>query len=704
MSDKNLSSAHEEQKTSQYDFHGFSLNEEYVPTFSRCFEHDSSGYNPGHDLIGNEISEFDSHMNGDQNNIRIPLPEHACRYCGQMNPECVAQCNICKHWFCNGSFDPSSASHIVRHMVKSRHKEIMLHKDSPLEASLLECYNCGCKNVFILGFVPAKTDSVVLLLCRNPCAYQHTLRDINCDLSQWEPIITEKRFISWLVKIPQENDLIDVRHLSSSQMAVVEEHLRIDPKACYEDVDSKEIEESISPTRVKYADPREYMDIYAPLINLEAEYDKRLKESQAQNNVTFRTEQTLNKKKIIYFTLPQTDSEMRLMQGDDVKLTQTREKKTLTIKGNVVKIPNSSFYFFYLDYGEEVGVELKHHSSFPDYNNNWTVEFVWKAITFDRMKSALKSFINNDSDMSEYIRAKLLGQPFEEEHIKLILPKRFIFMYLKARFSAPGLPELNHSQVYAVKMALQKPLSLIQGPPGTGKTVTSATLVYHIIKQCGGQVLVSAPSNIAVDQLADKISRTGLKVVRVCAKSREAIESPVSHLALHNQLKYIECIPELTSLRKLKQDQGELTEDDAKRYAQLRTTIENELLSNADVVCTTCIGGGDPRIRGIKFRCVLLDESTQATEPECMVPVVLGIRQLILVGDHCQLGPVVMCKKASGAGLSRSLFERLIELGIKPFRLQVQYRMHPALSEFSSNAFYEGTLQNGVTLKDLILV
>lgn len=72
-------------------------------------------------------------------------------------------------------------------------------------------------------------------------------------------------------------------------------------------------------------------------------------------------------------------------------------------------------------------------------------------------------------------------------------------------------------------------------------------------------------------------------------------------------------------------------------------------------------------------------------------------QQLILVGDHCQLGPVVMCKKAAKAGLSQSLFERLVVLGIRPIRLQVQYRMHPALSAFPSNIFYEGSLQNGVT-------
>ena len=55
-----------------------------------------------------------------------------------------------------------------------------------------------------------------------------------------------------------------------------------------------------------------------------------------------------------------------------------------------------------------------------------------------------------------------------------------------------------------------------------------------------------------------------------------------------------------------------------------------------------------------------------------------------------------MCKKASRAGLSQSLFERLVVLGIRPFRLEVQYRMHPELSRFPSNFFYEGSLQNGV--------
>ena len=37
-----------------------------------------------------------------------------------------------------------------------------------------------------------------------------------------------------------------------------------------------------------------------------------------------------------------------------------------------------------------------------------------------------------------------------------------------------------------------------------------------------------------------------------------------------------------------------------------------------------------------------------------------GFVHQVLVGDHCQLGPVVVSKRASKAGLSQSLFERLV--------------------------------------------
>ena len=217
--------------------------------------------------------------------------------------------------------------------------------------------------------------------------------------------------------------------------------------------------------------------------------------------------------------------------------------------------------------------------------------------------------------------------------------------------------------------------------------MTSASIVYHLAKQNVGQVLVCAPSNVAVDQLAEKISKAGLRVVRIAAKSREATVSSIEHLTLHNMIRNLDT-PDKAELRKyqrLKDELGDLNSADMKRFIQLKIQAEREILQAAEVICTTCVGAGDPRLADLRFRQVLIDESTQAMEAECFIPIVMGAKQIVLVGDHCQLGPVVMCKPAAKAGLTQSLFERLVLLGIRPIRLQVQYRMHPCLSEFPSN-------------------
>lgn len=93
-------------------------------------------------------------------------------------------------------------------------------------------------------------------------------------------------------------------------------------------------------------------------------------------------------------------------------------------------------------------------------------------------------------------------------------------------------------------------------------------------------------------------------------------------------MKALEGYGELEKLQTLKEDQGELSSADEKRYRTLRKQAERELLQNADVICCTCVGAGDPRLAKLRFRTILIDESTQATEPECMVPIVLGAKQV----------------------------------------------------------------------------
>lgn len=142
----------------------------------------------GHATPRNGIDEdFDAVLDDLKDEGQVDLPPHACRwvsrypiaaphtdmafrfsetsYCGIHSPASVVKCLICSKWFCN-SRGNTSASHIVNHLVRAKHKEVILHAESPLGETVPECYNCGSKNVFMLGFIPAKSDTVVVLLCR----------------------------------------------------------------------------------------------------------------------------------------------------------------------------------------------------------------------------------------------------------------------------------------------------------------------------------------------------------------------------------------------------------------------------------------------------------------------------------------------------------------------------------------------------------
>ncbi|KAG8948888.1 hypothetical protein FRC04_009227 [Tulasnella sp. 424] len=611
---------------------------------------------------------------------QVDLPPHACSYCGIHSPASVVKCTICNKWFCN-SRGNTSASHIVNHLVRAKHKEVILHGDSPLGETAPECYNCGSKNVFMLGFIPAKSDTVVVLLCRQPCAA--ISKDISWNASLWAPLIDDRSFLSWLVPPPSEAEQLRARQITFNQISKLEDLWRENANAKLEDIEKPGVDDEPQPVQLRYEDAYQYQNIFGPLVKIEADYDKRVKESQTQTDIVIRWDVGLNQKRVAWFVLPKLESgEVRLAVGDELRLRYQGELQgPWEGTGHVIKVPNNV--------SDEIGLELRRNDQVPTQcTHNFTVDFVWKSTSFDRMQLAMKTFAIDEKSVSGYIYHKLLGHDLEPQVLKTQMPKRF---------SAPGLPELNHSQMFAVKSVLQKPLSLIQGPPGTGKTVTSASIVYHLAKMNPGQVLVCAPSNVAVDQLTEKIHMTGLKVVRLTAKSREALVSPISFLTLHCQVSNNTAHVELQKLIQLKNEQGELSQSDERKYKALKKACEREILAAADVICTTCVGCGDPRLSKSKFRTVLIDEATQAAEPECMIPLVMGCKQVVLVGDHQQLGPVIMNKKAARAGLTQSLFERLVVLGNRPIRLQVQYRMHPCLSEFPSNMFYEGTLQNGVT-------
>jgi len=246
-----------------------------------------------------------------------------------------------------------------------------------------------------------------------------------------------------------------------------------------------------------------------------------------------------------------------------------------------------------------------------------------------------------------------------------------------------ALEGLNASQRLAVEGASCNRLTLIQGPPGTGKTAVAIRILQHWARlakssqdESQSPILATSDSNIAVDNLVEGCAAVGLSVVRLGRP--EAIRPEL--------LRY--CIDRPPSSYS---NNGNSYNSSAGYKERLKT------LKNAQVICCTCIGSGGDILDSMTFDRVLVDEATQATEPAVLVPLMRGCRQLVLVGDHCQLPPTVLSTRGLEEGQGVPLFSRMVACGVPPFMLDTQYRMHPCIAMFPSDLFYGGKLLNGVS-------
>jgi predicted DNA helicase len=104
------------------------------------------------------------------------------------------------------------------------------------------------------------------------------------------------------------------------------------------------------------------------------------------------------------------------------------------------------------------------------------------------------------------------------------------------------------------------------------------------------------------------------------------------------------------------------------------------------------------------FDLLVIDEACQTTEPGCWIPLQRAAR-VVLAGDHRQLPPTVLSPEAARLGFGVSLLERVVDLyGDRVTRLlDVQYRMHERIMEFSSREFYGGELRADDSVKGHLL-
>ena len=358
------------------------------------------------------------------------------------------------------------------------------------------------------------------------------------------------------------------------------------------------------------------------------------------------------------------------------------------------------------------------------YRKDLRIDLFVNDITFQRMIEALTQF----KRLPRWRKDKLLGNTAPE----FTQVDKIEFFNTK----------LNKSQQEAVIRSLAaRDFFLIHGPPGTGKTITCVEVIAQLIKR-GNKILTAADSNVAVDNLVERLDRIGVNVVRIGHPARiipalrrrsldylvqdepnyrKAQEFRERAYELKEDMKrYI--MPEMRWRRGLSDEEIMLLASEGattrgiplkkiegmKKWLDLKHELDRlfgdareleerairRIIKAAAVICTTNSTAGSEILKGEKFDFAVIDEATQSTEPSALIAV-LKAKRFIMAGDHKQLPPTVLNEEAACRSFTKSLFERLLALHGDKIRvmLDVQYRMNEEIAEFPNREFYDGKLK-----------
>ena len=226
------------------------------------------------------------------------------------------------------------------------------------------------------------------------------------------------------------------------------------------------------------------------------------------------------------------------------------------------------------------------------------VDVMFDEMSYREMEFALKEVMKAENNRVAELREILLGYGKID----------FKFQVSNSQLPTSGI--LNIRQQEALQKVLNtNDIAFVHGPPGTGKTTTIVQAIVGIVKE-ESQVLVCAPSNAAVDLLAEKLAEQGLNVLRIGHPAR-VTEQTLSktldaRIAEHPHYR------ELRSLRKKmeqiksmafkfrrtfgykEKEQRRLLQQEAKTLKadadMLEFHIVNDLLQKSEAICCTLVG------------------------------------------------------------------------------------------------------------------
>lgn len=333
-----------------------------------------------------------------------------------------------------------------------------------------------------------------------------------------------------------------------------------------------------------------------------------------------------------------------------------------------------------------------------------SVDILFDERTYIEMEKAMQKVISASKGRLMELRSIILG----------LKPAHFHQLELPIQ-----IPSLNPSQNQAVNQILAaQDIAVVHGPPGTGKTTTLVQAI-KLLAETEKTVLVTAPSNTAVDLLTEKLADQDLRVVRVGNISR-VDENIVRHtleyqISQHPESKNVKKVKIQAAeyrrqANRLRSKRGYEAYEERKRLEQeaaelsdwansLEQRLLDMILDEAQVITCTLVGAAHPVLDQRKFRTAIIDEAAQALEPATWIPISKASK-VVLTGDPFQLPPTVKSQEAAKKGFNITMIEKCLKRLQQVNLLNVQYRMNEAIMGFSNRQFYNNELMAASSVKD----
>ena len=610
-----------------------------------------------------------------------------CLFCHEKNKKSLILCKNCGFYFCNNIHRKNS--HIVLHLKQCNHDKISLY---PFESEL-KCQICKDKNIFNLKFLCSKKK--LPILCENCIENKNGYKKIIEN-----KIINKELLISQNInedeleeELPAPPTLREDFYLESI-IALMNNKLKI------------LININLPAVELNYSSAEKYCKTYKELLNHEIytiekensneeSYEYFLKFTEINNSyfiAEIENRLLFNQKFLFYkrqlLTIAKAENEEKKFTGRVI----SKEHNKITISC----------------------IDLEKHYA----NGLFKIKEKQTTDSYERMKEGLRKFNNNKNKTSyinDDIKNLILGTIPENfsnknEYINQNeIPSKLNILELEKI-------RLNKSQEDAIIKCFKNKLSLIKGPPGTGKSTVLSILAFHLIKlkKKNHKILICAPSNRAVDNISFLLQKLkDIKFVRVLSPEKELSDDVDKTNCLYKLSKEIinkdpKKNSKIIELINKREKYGYLKKSDMNEYRRIMSDIENEIVSQSDIVISTICNSADQRLEDYFFQIVIIDEASQSLEPDSLLPLLHKAEMAVLIGDEKQLGPTIISKECDISGFNISLFERLCYLyeGSDFISLlNEQYRMHEFLYRFSNDKFYNNEVitKSNIKLEDDVM-